>query len=240
MRARHPNIIILLECAANSFGRPNTIIRCRQQQQQRQQQTIWVCFPRHFHYTGSSLSSLSIVVVDVVAIAVAVVVARPSNFLSQYDLAARQRQCVYATHTHTLATFLFSLSLPLPFGSWFDEKCCLCIYVLHCMWIGSIRRALRIHIFPFFLIFLLSFHFYLIFLTPSPHRIVRHIESRTANEFSQFHASLFVALYFHLISLLVAFTYILLFVYFFILVFVLFLTVDRGGVMGRLYVCIDT
>lgn len=101
------------------------------------------------------------------------------------------------------------------------------------MWIGSIRRALRIHIFPFFLIFLLSFHFYLIFLTPSPHRIVRHIESRTANEFSQFHASLFVALYFHLISLLVAFTYILLFVYFFILVFVLFPTVDRGGGDGK-------
>lgn len=151
MRARHPNIIILLECAANSFGRPNTIIRCRQQQQQRQQQTIWVCFPRHFHYTGSSLSSLSIVVVDVVAIAVAPVVARPSNFLSQYDLAARQRQCVYATHTHTLATFLFSLSLSLYLLALSLMKSVVCVYMYYiaCGLVPSDVLCVYIY-FPFF------------------------------------------------------------------------------------------
>lgn len=58
------------------------------------------------------------------------------------------------------------------------------------MWIGSNECALRIHIFPFFNFS--SFHFYLIFLTPS----FRHWSDSTL-------------FYFHLILFLVAFAFFL-------------------------------
>lgn len=119
--------------------------------------------------------------------------------------------CVWISHSASLHFFLlYFLSPTLTINSAACVYVHMYVYSLHCMWrIQSNRCALRIYIYFPLLIFLHSFHFYLIFLTlvrrPTLFPLSLSLSFLVGTSHSPSpHNEI---LYFHLISLLVAFTY---------------------------------